>query len=110
MGTEKTYVTLEEAKKQIPGFVDYGDQDEVIEGCILDAQAALETRLQCKLTDYEDDGRIPRDLKRVILITLSDFYDNRSDIVFSKPYSMGRAAALSAPFIKFKGRKEDDTT
>ena len=82
----KQYITLEEAKMQIPGFVDYGEQDEYITGCI------------------------PRDLRRSILITISDFYDNRSDIVFSKPYSIGRAAALSAPFIKFRGAEEDGTT
>ena len=83
---------------QIPGFVDYGEQDEYITGCILDAQAALETRLQSPLSEYEDEqGCIPRDLRR-------------SDIVFSKPYSIGRAAALSAPFIKFRGAEEDGTT
>lgn len=107
----KQYITLEETKMQIPGFVDYGEQDEYITGCILDAQAALETRLQSPLSEYEDEqGCIPRDLRRSILITISDFYDNRSDIVFSKPYSIGRAAALSAPFIKFRGAEEDGTT
>ncbi len=38
----KQYITLEEAKMQIPGFVDDGEQDEYITGCILDAQAALD--------------------------------------------------------------------
>jgi len=37
----KQYITLEEAKMQIPGFVDYGEQDEYITGCILDAQPHL---------------------------------------------------------------------
>ena len=88
----KQYITLEEAKMQIPGFVDYGEQDEYITGCILDAQAALETRLQSPLSEYEDEqGCIPRDLRRSILITIS-------------------AAALSAPFIKFRGAEEDGTT
>ena len=60
--------------------------------------------------NMDEQGCIPRDLRRSILITISDFYDNRSDIVFSKPYSIGRAAALSAPFIKFRGAEEDGTT
>lgn len=107
----KQYITLEEAKKQISGFVDYGDQDDVITECILDAQAEMETRIQCKLEEYEDEnGNIPRNLKRAIKISLSDFYDNRSDIVFAKPYSIGRSLSLSAPFIKFKKGKDDGTT
>lgn len=98
------YVTLEEAKKQIRGFVDYGDEDDVITDCILDAQAALETKLQRPLAECTDErGDLKRDLRRALKIAIGDFYDNRSDITFSKPYDIGLKASLTAPHIKFKG-------
>lgn len=105
---EKLYISVDEAKKQISGYLDRGKEDDLFCEIILDAQAALETRLQRKLSECVDEnGELYRDLKRALKIAVSDYYDNRSDIVFTKPYSLGLKASLTAPFIKFRGAGEE---
>lgn len=105
---KKLYISIDEAKKQISGYFDRGKEDDFFREIILEAQAALETRLQRKLSEcVDEDGELYLDLKRALKIEVSDYYDNRGDIVFTKPYSLGRKAALTAPFIKFRGAGEE---
>lgn len=104
---EKLYISVEEAKKQISGYVDRSKDDDLFLELILDAQAALETKLQRPLSECVDEnGELARDLKRFIKLDVSDSYDNRGDIVFAKPYNLGRKESLATPFIKFKGTEQ----
>ena len=54
-------MTLEEVKKSIPGYVDYGKDDDRLTRLIKAAQSNLEKRLQRPLSDdgcLSDEGKL----------------------------------------------------
>lgn len=111
MDLQNELVSLDEAKRQIPGYVDYGVDDELLTLYINSAQEELENRLQRKLTEccpgYPDclrsDGSLAAPLRHAILIKVATSYDQRAAISFAKPYNTFMIENLITPYIKFKG-------
>lgn len=104
-------VSLDEVKRQIPGYVDYGEDDDLLSLYIHSAAEELENRLQRKLTDryegYPDclnaGGLLAAPLRHAVLIKVATSYDQRSAISFAKPYNTFMIENLITPYIKFKG-------
>lgn len=111
MGLLIELVSLEEAKRQIPGYVDYGCDDELLILYIRSALAELENRLQRRFVDsYDgypdcltDDGFLAPPLHHAVLIKVATSYDQRAAISFSRPYNTFGIENLITPYIKFKG-------
>lgn len=102
------YVTLKEVKESIPGYVDYGKDDDRLTRLIKAAQSNLEKRLQRKLSDEacQRDGVLDDSLKTAIIVKVATLYDNTSEISYARPYNTGIIEDLITPFIKFRGGKE----
>ena len=103
------YVTLEEVKKSIPGYVDYGKDDERLTRLIKAAQSNLEKRLQRPLSDegcLNKEGTLDEALSTAIIVKVVTMYDTPSEISYARPYNTGIIESLITPFIKF--RKGDE--
>ena len=84
------YVTLEEVKRSIPGYVDYGKDDERITRLIKAAQSNLEKRLQRPLSDSgckDEDGNLDEALRTAIIVKVATMYDTPLDISYARPYN-----------------------
>ena len=111
MEIQNELITLEEAKKQIPGYVDYGEDDDLLMKYIESALEEVENSLQRKFTDrcpgYPDciksDGSLASPLRHAILIKIATSYDNRTAISFARPYNTSEIEKKITPYIKFKG-------
>lgn len=100
------YVTLEEVKKSIPGYVDYGKDDDRLTRLIKAAQSNLEKRLQRALTDKDclsNEGKLDEALRTAIIVKVATLYDTTSEISYARPYNTGIVEDLITPFIKFRG-------
>lgn len=100
------YVTLEEVKKSIPGYVDYGKDDDRLTRLIKAAQSNLEKRLQRSLDDkncLNDEGELDEALRTAIIVKVATLYDTTSEISYARPYNTGIVEDLITPFIKFRG-------
>ena len=104
------YVTIEEVKKSIPGYVDYGKDDERLTMLLEAAHVQLEKRLQRPLADEElagDDGTLNAALRAALVIKTATLYDTPSEISFARPYNTGVVEDLITPFIKFRGKEDE---
>lgn len=101
----KLFVTIEEVKGSIPGYVDYGTDDANLKRMIERAHILLEERLQCPLTDYVDEkGNLNAALRDAIIVKVVTRFDTPSELSFSRPYNTGIVEESITPFIKFRGR------
>lgn len=111
MEFQNELISLDEAKKQIPGYVDYGEDDKLLAIYIQSALEELENRLQRKITNrcegYPDclnsTGSLAAPLRHAVLIKIATSYDQRTAISFAKPYNTFMIENLITPYIKFKG-------
>ena len=107
----KMYVTIEEVKKSIPGYVDYGKDDERLTMLLEAAHVQLERRLQRPLSDegcQDEEGRLQAPLRAALIIKTATLYDTPSEISFARPYNTGIVEDLIATFIRFRGGEEED--
>ena len=75
------HVTLEEVKKSIPGYVDYGKDDDRLTRLIKAAQSNLEKRLQRSLDDegcQNDEGTLDEALRTAIIVKVATLYFSSS--------------------------------
>ena len=103
-------VTLEEVKRSIPGYVDYGKDDNRLTRLIKAAQSNLEKRLQRPLSDpgcMGSDGKLDEALCTAIIVKVVTLYDTTSEISYARPYNTGIVEDLITPFIKFRGGNEE---
>lgn len=103
-------VTLEEVKKSISGYVDYGKDDDRLTRLIKAAQGNLEKRLQRALSDpgcMDSDGNLDEALRTAIIVKVATLYDTTSEISYARPYNTGIVEDLITPFIKFRGGNEE---
>lgn len=103
-------VTLEEVKKSIPGYVDYGKDDDRLTRLIKAAQSNLEKRLQRPLSDegcLNKDGKLDEALCTAIIVKVATMYDTPSEITYARPYNTGIVESLITPFIKFRGGNDE---
>lgn len=98
------YITVEEAKQHI--YVDFVDDDELIESMILAAEQSIEKYLN---TDFDtivknNNGELPHSIKLAIKILVGNFYANRESVSFnSVPYRIPFSFEyLLQPFKNYK--------
>lgn len=105
------YVTIEEVKKSIPGYVDYGKDDDRLTLLLEAAHAQLEKRLQRPLADEalagDSPGTLNAALRAALVIKTATLYDTPSEISFARPYNTGVVEDLITPYIKFRGKENE---
>lgn len=102
----KLYVTIEDVKKSIPGYVDYGKDDERLTLLLEAAHTNLERRLQRPLSDtdlVDVEGNLNASLRAALIIKTATLYDTPGEISFARPYNTGVVEDLITPYIKFRG-------
>lgn len=103
------YVTIEDVKKSIPGYVDYGTDDNRLTLLLEAAHVQLEKRLQRPLDDPEcqdGNGELNAALRTALIVKTATLYDTPEELSFARPYNTGVVEDLITPFIKFRGGDE----
>lgn len=96
------YVNVEELKAHLN--IDMTSDDEYLEQLSMVAQNSVEKRIQCPLSEYEDENsNLAPSLIHAIKIMVATLYDNREAVSFGQPgpvpYTLDY---LITPFIKYK--------
>lgn len=99
------YITLEQAKKQLLVDDSTTEEDEIITRCINAAEQVVAKSL-CKPLDsfLLEDGILKEDVAYAILLMVSNFYNNRDAVSFSKaekmPFGFDFLIALNKDYSK----------
>ena len=93
------YITLEEAKAHL--YVEHDADDNYILSCMNSAEANLARLVNRPLSECEEDGVLPADLKHAVLILVGKYYAFREGTNYSKaneaPFTL---ANLFIPYRK----------